>query len=80
MWAALVLALLKAFPCLRDIFNKAVEMERAGNEAEAIKRHADKDASVNVRIDSLRVLAPPAEQLGKVDEPERFQTGSAGGS
>jgi len=80
MWASIVLALLKAFPCLRDIFNKVVELERAQNEADAIKRHADKDAAVNIRIDSLRVLSPPAEQLREINESERFQAGGSGGS
>jgi hypothetical protein len=81
MWISLALAMLKAFPALRDIFYKVVELDKANNEVNATKRHDDKDASVDSRINALNgVPSPETQQLGKTDESPRLSTGGNGGT
>lgn len=77
MWTSLILALLKSVPALRDIFYKVIELDKARNEAQAIERHADKNASVDARIDALSGVHPSAsEQFGKTDEQTGLPKGS----
>ena len=51
--AALIFALLKAVPALRDIFNQVIELDRKHNEAEATARLVAKDAAVDAGIDAI---------------------------
>ena len=69
MWLSLALALLKSFPALRDIFYKAVELDKARNEAEALKRKQQKADE-----DDAAVLAA-RNAVGGMPQPNTRPTG-----
>ena len=73
---SLIIAVLKAFPALADLFGNAVDMLR---EQQAQQRRSQKDAAVDASVDEWLRKREAGKQR-KADEASRVPGGGSGSS